>query len=160
MGCSFSGLNAIYGAVNGAGDVWIRDNRFRIVRQLGEGGAAFVFLVKEVLADPSAGGLARKKSINPSHLSGLLLALIVGLLWLCEVFIWNLMWFVAFWIKVWSSFFCSLDCGFWIKIGVWNVSVCKCHDLRVFLGVRMLRRLCLCVCDCIGKLWDGKSVGI
>ncbi|KAJ0984413.1 hypothetical protein J5N97_002769 [Dioscorea zingiberensis] len=69
MGCSFSGLNAIYGAVNGGGDVWIRDNRFRIVRQLGEGGAAFVFLVKEVVAEPSAAGLARKKSINPSHLS-------------------------------------------------------------------------------------------
>ncbi|CAL9109576.1 unnamed protein product [Musa acuminata var. zebrina] len=68
MGCSFSGLNSFYDAVNGAGDVWINENRFRIVRQLGEGGFAFVFLVKEVVADGAA-GLARKKSINPSHVS-------------------------------------------------------------------------------------------
>lgn len=69
MGCSLSGLNAFYDAVSGGGDVWINENRFRIVRQLGEGGFAFVFLVKEVVAD----GLARKKSINPSHISGLAL---------------------------------------------------------------------------------------
>ncbi|KAL4353563.1 hypothetical protein GQ457_06G014260 [Hibiscus cannabinus] len=31
MGCSFSRLNALYDAVNGGGDVWINDNRFRIV---------------------------------------------------------------------------------------------------------------------------------
>ncbi|RWW62904.1 hypothetical protein BHE74_00029946 [Ensete ventricosum] len=66
MGCSLSGLNALYDAVSGGGDVWINENRFRIVRQLGEGGFAFVFLVKEVVAD----GLARKKSIDPSHISG------------------------------------------------------------------------------------------
>ncbi|RWV76893.1 hypothetical protein GW17_00062369, partial [Ensete ventricosum] len=70
MGCSFSGLNAFYDAVNGGGDVWINENRFRIVRQLGEGGFAYVFLVKEVVADGAA-GLARKKSIDPSHISGL-----------------------------------------------------------------------------------------
>ncbi|CAL9079839.1 unnamed protein product [Musa acuminata var. zebrina] len=68
MGCSFSGLNAFYDAVNGGGDVWINENRFRIVRQLGEGGFAYVFLVKEVVADGAA-GLARNKSIDPSHIS-------------------------------------------------------------------------------------------
>ncbi|KAG6532858.1 hypothetical protein ZIOFF_006716 [Zingiber officinale] len=69
MGCSFSGLNALYDAVNGGGEVWINDNRFRILRQLGEGGFAFVFLVKEVVADGNS-SLAKKKSINPSHISG------------------------------------------------------------------------------------------
>lgn len=70
MGCSMSGLNALYDAVNGGGDVWINDNRFRILRQLGEGGFAFVFLVKEVVADGNS-SLASKKSINPSHISGI-----------------------------------------------------------------------------------------
>lgn len=62
MGCTFSGLNALYDAVNGGGDVWINENRFRIIRQLGEGGFAFVFLVKEVMNDPSSGsgGLVKK----------------------------------------------------------------------------------------------------
>ncbi|XP_022729084.1 serine/threonine-protein kinase 16-like isoform X1 [Durio zibethinus] len=70
MGCTFSGLNALYDAVNGGGDVWINDNRFRIVRQLGEGGFAYVYLVKEVISDStSAGGLAKKVK-DPSHLSG------------------------------------------------------------------------------------------
>lgn len=70
MGCSFSGLNALYDAVNGGGDVWINKNRFRIVRQLGEGGFAYVYLVKEVLPDSSASsGLASKFS-DASHLSG------------------------------------------------------------------------------------------
>uniref|UniRef100_A0A1D1XVE2 non-specific serine/threonine protein kinase n=1 Tax=Anthurium amnicola TaxID=1678845 RepID=A0A1D1XVE2_9ARAE len=73
MGCSFSGLNALYDAVNGGGDVWINENRFRIVRQLGEGGFAYVYLVKEVVADGSqggaGGGLAAKKLKNPSHVS-------------------------------------------------------------------------------------------
>uniref|UniRef100_A0A1J3K5F3 non-specific serine/threonine protein kinase n=1 Tax=Noccaea caerulescens TaxID=107243 RepID=A0A1J3K5F3_NOCCA len=72
MGCSFSGLNALYDAVNGGGDVWINENRFRIVRQLGEGGFAFVFLVKEIVADASSaasgGGLAKKVK-DPAHLS-------------------------------------------------------------------------------------------
>ncbi|XP_075505069.1 uncharacterized protein LOC142542356 [Primulina tabacum] len=68
MGCSFSGLNALYDAVNGGGDVWINENRFRIVRQLGEGGFAYVFLVKEVLSDPSSTGIA-KKIRDSSHIS-------------------------------------------------------------------------------------------
>lgn len=69
MGCSFSGLNALYDAVNGGGDVWINDNRFRIVRQLGEGGFAYVYLVKEVLADSSSSSGLAKKVKDPSHLS-------------------------------------------------------------------------------------------
>ncbi|RLN34087.1 hypothetical protein C2845_PM03G33090 [Panicum miliaceum] len=47
MGCSFSGLNTIYGAATGGGDVWINERRFRVIRQIGEGGLAFVYLVKE-----------------------------------------------------------------------------------------------------------------
>ncbi|MED6122427.1 hypothetical protein PIB30_039631 [Stylosanthes scabra] len=70
MGCSFSGLNALYDAVSGGADVWINENRFRVVRQLGEGGFAFVYLVKEVPADSasSSSGLANKLK-NPSLLS-------------------------------------------------------------------------------------------
>ncbi|KAG1364332.1 putative serine/threonine-protein kinase [Cocos nucifera] len=67
MGCSFSGLNAFYDAASAGGDVWINENRFRILRQLGEGGFAYVYLVKEVVSD--GGGLAKKKSIDPSHIS-------------------------------------------------------------------------------------------
>lgn len=72
MGCSFSGLNALYDAVNGGGDVWINDNRFRIVRQLGEGGFAYVYLVKEVLTESASasGGGFSKKFKDPSHISG------------------------------------------------------------------------------------------
>ncbi|KAK6123073.1 hypothetical protein DH2020_043192 [Rehmannia glutinosa] len=71
MGCSFSGLNALYDAVNGGGDVWINENRFKIVRQLGEGGFAYVFLVKELLSDPSntANGISAKIK-DSSHVSG------------------------------------------------------------------------------------------
>lgn len=72
MGCSFSGLNALYDSVNGGGDVWINENRYRILRQLGEGGFAYVYLVKEMVttdASAAAGGLANKVK-DPSHLSG------------------------------------------------------------------------------------------
>ncbi|CAL5442088.1 unnamed protein product [Camellia sinensis] len=71
MGCSFSGLNALYDAVNGGGDVWINENRFRILRQLGEGGFAYVFLVKEVLTESAAAsgdGIAKKLK-DPSRVS-------------------------------------------------------------------------------------------
>ncbi|XP_015077360.1 serine/threonine-protein kinase 16-like isoform X2 [Solanum pennellii] len=68
MGCSISGLNGLYDAVNGGGDVWINENRFKIIRQLGEGGFAYVFLVKEVLSDPSNPGIS-KKFKDPSHIS-------------------------------------------------------------------------------------------
>ncbi|XP_057517389.1 uncharacterized protein LOC130798427 [Amaranthus tricolor] len=67
MGCSYSGLNALYDAVNGGGDVWINENRFKIIRQLGEGGLAYVYLVKEVVTDASA-GLSNKLK-DPSFLS-------------------------------------------------------------------------------------------
>ena len=70
MGCSFSGLNAFYDAVNGGGDVWINENRFRILRPIGDGGSAYVFLVNELLADGARFGLAKNKSIDPSHISG------------------------------------------------------------------------------------------
>lgn len=70
MGCSFSGLNALYDAVNGGGDVWINEIRFKIVRQLGEGGFAYVFLVKELVADTSAGSGLAKKCKDTSNLSG------------------------------------------------------------------------------------------
>lgn len=66
MGCSFSGLNALYDST--AGDVWINENRFKVIRQLGEGGFAFVYLVKEVVNDTSDGGVS-KKFKDPSHVS-------------------------------------------------------------------------------------------
>ncbi|KAF6169086.1 hypothetical protein GIB67_038583 [Kingdonia uniflora] len=74
MGCSFSGLNALYDTVNGGGDVWINENRFRIVRQLGEGGFAFVYLVKEISNNnPSSTVTASlgvaKKLKDPSYVS-------------------------------------------------------------------------------------------
>jgi serine/threonine kinase 16 len=73
MGCSLSGLNALYDAVNGSGDFWINDNRFRIIRQIGEGGFAFVYLVKDVNATsssgPSSGAAAKIKSKHPSCVS-------------------------------------------------------------------------------------------
>ena len=68
MGCSFSGLNALYDST--AGDVWINEARFKIIRQLGEGGFAFVFLVKEVINESSDGGVS-KKFKDPSHISGM-----------------------------------------------------------------------------------------
>ncbi|EPS73700.1 hypothetical protein M569_01056 [Genlisea aurea] len=67
MGCSFSGLTAFYDVVNGGDDVWINGNRFRIVRQLGEGGFAYVFLVKELLSDFTAG--FSRKIKDPAHVS-------------------------------------------------------------------------------------------
>ncbi|XP_059642091.1 uncharacterized protein LOC132284050 [Cornus florida] len=71
MGCSFSGLNALYDVVHGGADVWINENRFRVVRQLGEGGFAHVYLVKEVLTDSSSasGGGIAKKFKDPSQAS-------------------------------------------------------------------------------------------
>lgn len=65
MGCSISGLNALYDAATGGGDVWINERRFRVLRQIGEGGFAFVYLVKEHEASSNA---ARDR--HPSHVSG------------------------------------------------------------------------------------------
>ncbi|KAM3275091.1 hypothetical protein ACQJBY_043827 [Aegilops geniculata] len=64
MGCSLSGLNALYDAATGGGDVWINERRFRVLRQIGEGGFAFVYLVKEHDASSDA---ARDR--HPSHVS-------------------------------------------------------------------------------------------
>lgn len=83
MGCSFSGLNALYDTVGGrGGDVWVNDYHFRVLRRLGDAGPAgsSVFLVKEVVAaatasdgtagsEPGASGIAGKKGIDPSHIS-------------------------------------------------------------------------------------------
>ncbi|KAI3978066.1 hypothetical protein MKX01_032443 [Papaver californicum] len=70
MGCSLSGLNALYDAVNGGGDVWINENRFRILKQIGEGGFAYVYLVKEIGTESSSsGGSFRKKFKDPSLIS-------------------------------------------------------------------------------------------
>ena len=73
MGCSLSGLNTLYDAMNGGADVWINDNRFKIVRQLGEGGFAYVYLVKEVINDVSSngGGGVSNKFKDPSHIAGI-----------------------------------------------------------------------------------------
>ncbi|KAE9464014.1 hypothetical protein C3L33_04180, partial [Rhododendron williamsianum] len=70
MGCSFSGLNALYDATNSGKDVWINENRYRIIRQLGEGGFAYVYLVKMLpIASPHPSSAAPKKFKDPSHVS-------------------------------------------------------------------------------------------
>jgi serine/threonine kinase 16 len=66
MGCSFSGLNTIYGAATGGGDVWINERRFRVIRQIGEGGLAFVYLVKE--QQPASDAAPAKR--HDAHVSG------------------------------------------------------------------------------------------
>ncbi|KAM1079511.1 hypothetical protein ACFX2B_014063 [Malus domestica] len=64
------------------GNVWINENRFKIVRQLGEGGFAYVYLVKEVVADSSSssGGGLTEKFKDPSHVSGTKIS--EGCLWI------------------------------------------------------------------------------
>lgn len=66
MGCSFSGLNVLYDNVNAQGEVWINENRFKIVRQLGESGFASVYLVKELLSQPSTTSALSQKLKDPS----------------------------------------------------------------------------------------------
>ena len=66
MGCTWSGLDALYGAVGSGADVWVNNRRFRIQRQIGEGGFAFVYLVRELPGDE------RKDPHDPSHISGAL----------------------------------------------------------------------------------------
>lgn len=61
MGCTFSGLNALYDVVSGGPEFWINNRRFRSVRQLGEGGFSFVYLVKELPVERPA-----NKPKNPS----------------------------------------------------------------------------------------------
>ncbi|MCL7044433.1 hypothetical protein MKW94_004778 [Papaver nudicaule] len=69
MGCSISGLNNLYDAVNGGGDIWINENRFRIVKQIGEGGSDSLYLVKEIRNEAAVGGGLSKKIQDPSHVS-------------------------------------------------------------------------------------------
>lgn len=69
MGCSISGLNNLYDAVNGGGDIWINENRFRIVKQIGEGGSDSLYLVKEIRNESAVGGGLSKKIKDPFHVS-------------------------------------------------------------------------------------------
>ena len=48
MGCSLSGLNALYDAVATKQEVYVNNRRLEVLQVLGEGGYAFVYLVKEV----------------------------------------------------------------------------------------------------------------
>eukprot|EP00897_Mesotaenium_endlicherianum_P004543 jgi/Mesen1/4116/ME000216S03371 len=55
MGCTWSGLHALYDVVNpGGSDIFIGNRHFKIIQQLGEGGYAFVYLVKEQTSDISS----------------------------------------------------------------------------------------------------------
>jgi len=65
-------MNAMYDSASGGGDVWINENRFRIIRKIGDdGSSASVFLVKEIASNPpiSGGTFALHKVKNPSHVS-------------------------------------------------------------------------------------------
>jgi serine/threonine kinase 16 len=66
MGCTWSGLDALVGAVGSGAEVWVNKRRFRIQRQLGEGGFAFVYLVREELSEQQQW----KGAKDPSHASG------------------------------------------------------------------------------------------
>jgi len=66
MGCSISGLNALYDAATGGGDVWINERRFRVLRQIGEGGFAFVYLVRE--HQPASDAAVARR--DTAHVSG------------------------------------------------------------------------------------------
>lgn len=84
MGCTWSGLDALVGAVGSGVEVWVNKRRFRIQRQLGEGGSAFVYLVREQLSEQQQW----KDAKHPSQVSGALkcnsiLLLITLLLHLC-----------------------------------------------------------------------------
>lgn len=65
MGCTWSGLNALYEVVGSGTDVWVNKRRFRIQRRLGEGGFAFVYLVRE-----QPGEQPWEEPKDPSHVSG------------------------------------------------------------------------------------------
>ena len=65
MGCTWSGLNALYEVVGSGTDVWVNKRRFRIQRRLGEGGFAFVYLVRE-----QPGEQRWEEPKDPSHISG------------------------------------------------------------------------------------------
>ncbi|OAY82174.1 Serine/threonine-protein kinase 16 [Ananas comosus] len=63
-----SGLNALYWAMRWGGDAWINEDRFRILKQLGEGGYSSLFIVKEIAtaagednSSGSGGGITGKR---------------------------------------------------------------------------------------------------
>jgi hypothetical protein len=58
-------LNALYEVVGSGTDVWVNKRRFRIQRRLGEGGFAFVYLVRE-----QPGEQPWEEPKDPSHISG------------------------------------------------------------------------------------------
>lgn len=66
MGCTWSGLNALYEVVGSGTDVWVNKRRFRIQRRLGEGGFAFVYLVREQPGEQQPW----EEPKDPSHISG------------------------------------------------------------------------------------------
>lgn len=68
MGCTWSGLDALVGAVGSGAEVWVNKRRFRIQRQPGEGGFAFVYLVREQLTEQQQW----KDAKDPCHASGAL----------------------------------------------------------------------------------------
>lgn len=68
MGCTWSGLDALYGAVGSGAEVFVNKRRFKIQRQLGEGGFAFVYLVRELIP---AGLQPLKDSDDPNPGSGM-----------------------------------------------------------------------------------------
>lgn len=72
MGCTWSGLHALSNAVGSGGEIFIKKRRFRIQKQIGEGGFAFVYLVQELTTDggdqangpsPSGDGLYAIKKV-------------------------------------------------------------------------------------------------
>lgn len=48
MGCTLSGLSALYDSMGTHEDIYIGKRRFRLLQQIGEGGYAFVYLVTEI----------------------------------------------------------------------------------------------------------------
>jgi hypothetical protein len=72
-------LNALYEVVGSGTDVWVNKRRFRIQRRLGEGGFAFVYLVRE-----QPGEQPWEEPKDPSHISGAI-SLFPTLLFFCTL---------------------------------------------------------------------------
>lgn len=83
MGCTLSVWSTLYDSVvPNSNDVWIGDRRFRVVKELGEGGFAFVYLVKEMPTErpqelPRSSYVAGEKS-SPLDLVGQITAPVVA----------------------------------------------------------------------------------
>lgn len=72
MGCTWSGLSALYDSLNAGQEYCIKDRRFRVLKKLGEGGYAFVYLVREsgpgssdLSKQPSSPGTTPPSSLSP-----------------------------------------------------------------------------------------------